>query len=91
MQKRAAERNQELRDNWIKNKLTLYTTEQLIFVDESAANEHSAHRKCGWTPIEAISHMYLSLKRSEWFSILLAYTSEGFMDWEVSLLVAVYG
>jgi hypothetical protein len=83
MQKRAAERNQELRDDWIKNKLTLYTAEQLIFVDESAANERSAHRKCGWAPIGATPHMYLPLKRSERFSILPAYTSEGFMDWEI--------
>jgi len=83
MQQQAAERNQELRDNWIKNKLTLYTAEQFIFIDESAANEHSAHRKRGWAPIGATPHKHLSFKRSERFSILPAYTCNGFMDWMV--------
>ena len=42
MQNHTAERNQGLRDDLIKNKLTLYTAKQLIFADKSAANEGSA-------------------------------------------------
>ena len=65
MQTRAAECNQELRDDWIKNKLTLYTAKQLIFMNESAANEHSAHQKYGWAPIRATPHIRLPFKCSE--------------------------
>jgi hypothetical protein len=81
MQLRAAERNETLRDEWIKNKLTLYTAEQLIFIDESAANERSAHRKFGWAPIGATPAQTLPLKRSERYSILPAYASDGYIDW----------
>ena len=40
----AIQHSPELRDQWMR-KLTDYTVEQLIFVDESAANGHIFHRK----------------------------------------------
>ena len=50
MQLRAAQQNPELRTQWI-NKLSEWNTEQLIFIDKSAANEHMADRKYSWAPV----------------------------------------
>ena len=33
-------------------RLTEWTPEQMIFVDESAANERTMDRKFGWSPID---------------------------------------
>jgi len=52
---------------------------QLVFIDESAANEHSAHRKYGWAPIGITPHIYAPIKRSERWSILPVYTLDGFL------------
>src|SRR5437667_12295819 len=59
MQRRAAERNQMLRDEWIL-KLAGWDASQLLFLDESAANERTMDRKYGWAPI-GVSHMNISL------------------------------
>ena len=82
LQKRAVERSQELRDDWIR-KLLQWDGEQLVFIDESAANEKSAHRKYGWAPIGSTPHVDMSTKRSERWSILPAYTSDGLMAWDI--------
>ncbi len=82
MQRRAAERDQELRNAWI-GKLATMEAEQLVFLDESAANERSAHRKYGWAPVGITPHEYKSIKRSERWSILPAYTADGFITWEI--------
>ena len=50
MQIHAAQRNTELREEWMR-KLASYTADQLVFVDELAANERTGHRKCGWSPV----------------------------------------
>ena len=44
--KEAQERNQELRNEWLA-RLAGWQANQLVFVDESAANEHTADRKTG--------------------------------------------
>src|SRR5438552_17647048 len=79
MQQRTAECDQELRNAWI-GKLATMEAEQLVFLDESAANECSAHRKYGWAPVGITPHEYKSIKRSEHWSILPAYTADGFMS-----------
>jgi hypothetical protein len=73
-----------LRDEWIR-KLSGWTAEQLIFVDESTANERTAHRKYGWasigiTPRGRPTTMF---KRSERWSILPVYAVDRFIVWEV--------
>ena len=55
----------------------------MVFIDESAANEKSAHRKYGWAPIGSTPHVDMSTKRSERWSILPAYTSDGLMAWDI--------
>lgn len=80
--KAAAERNQEARDDWYK-RLSEWRAEQLIFVDESAANERTMDRKYGWAPIGKQSLEIWSAKRSERWSMLSAYTLDGYIAWEV--------
>ena len=55
----------------------------MIFVDESAANERASNRKFGWAPKGITPHEYRLFKRSERWSILPAYTVDGFITWEV--------
>jgi hypothetical protein len=70
----ASERDPMLWDYWVAQ-LSQWKHFQLIFVDESAANERTKDRKHGWAPLgirPIESHPY---KRSERWSILPAYTS----------------
>ena len=64
-------------------RLTEWRPEQLIYVDESACNERTSDRKYGWSPIGTRATVVGSYKRSERFSILPAYTCNGFLDWDV--------
>jgi transposase len=60
-----------------------FEASQLLFVDESAANERTADRKYGWAPLGVTPHVIQPLKRSERWSILPVYSAAGFMDWEI--------
>lgn len=60
----ARERNQEFRDEW-KIRLTPWKSEQLIFIDESAANERIIDRKYKWMTKDARVFAKISMKRSE--------------------------
>ena len=82
MQIHAAQRNPELRNAWIR-KLADCTAEQLVFIDESAANERTGDRKYGWAPVGVTPHETRSFKRSERWSILPAYTVDGFIAWDI--------
>jgi hypothetical protein len=55
----------------------------MIFLDESAANEKSAHHKYGWAPIGNTPHIYSPIKRSERWSLLPAYAADGFIAWQI--------
>jgi len=50
-----------LRDSW-RLKSATWNVEQLIFLNESAANEHTADPKYGWAPLgitlEAVSPLH---------------------------------
>ena len=76
------ERNQELRDDWLQ-KLAGWETSQLLFLDESTANERTGDRKYDWAPIGATSVLYRSIKRSKRWSILPVYSSNGMLVWEI--------
>src|SRR5579859_305894 len=82
MQQRAAQRDPELRAAWTR-KVASYEAEQLIFVDESAADERTSHRKYGWSPVGVRPHEYIPFERSKRWSILPAYTSKGFLTWDI--------
>ena len=82
MQIHSVQRNPELRHEWM-CKLASYTADQLVFVDESAANERTGHRKCGWSPVGIRPHKYRCLECSKRWSILPAYTVDGFVIWKI--------
>ena len=73
--------------NWPPRGLRLelheWNPEQLIYVDESACNERTSDRKYGWAPIGIPAYRIGSYKRSERWSILPAYTCDGFIDWDI--------
>jgi transposase len=76
------EQDQELRSLWV-SKLVEYSAEQLIFVDESGANERTADRKYGWSLRGIPCRAKSSGKRSSRWSILPAIGINGYLDWEV--------
>ena len=85
MQLRAAQQNPELRRQWM-SKLSGWNAEQLIFIDESAANERTADRKYGWAPVGITPSEARLFRRSERWSLCPAYMIDGFITWEI-----VYG
>jgi len=82
MQKRAAQRNQELRNLW-RAVLGTYSADQLVFLDESAANERTGDRKYGWAPPGSIAIDVKPIKRTERWSILPAYSVDGYLTWKI--------
>ena len=63
--------------------LSQWTAEQLVFLDESAASERNKDRKFGWAPVGVPAAVSTLLKRSERWSVLPAYTVNGYMAWEI--------
>ena len=80
--KEAQERNQELRNEWLA-RLAGWQANQPVFVDESAANEHTADRKTGWAPIGKKARRAISGQCSRRWSILPAYMTEGYTVWGI--------
>ena len=79
MQKCAIERDAELQHEWMV-KFANYIAEQLVFLDESMANEQMMDRKYGWAPVSQCPVDYAPFKWSERWSILPVYTAEdGFL------------
>ncbi|KAK9369905.1 hypothetical protein V1509DRAFT_638078 [Lipomyces kononenkoae] len=76
IRKNAAERSQALRDDWLL-RLSDWTAEQLMFVDDSAANEKTGDRKYGWAPVGVTPDETVPAYRSERYSILPCYTVDG--------------
>ena len=63
--------------------LAEFDPKQLMFLDESAANERASDRKYGWAPIGVTPHLYQNLNRSERWSILPVYNIDGFLTWDI--------
>ena len=78
-QRVAAQRDEAKRlEYW--QTLQAYTAEQLVFVDESAANERTLDRKYGWAPKGLPAINVKLLHRSTRWSILPAYIVDGYLD-----------
>lgn len=82
MQRTAAQRSVELRNHWLA-RLTGWKAEQLVFVDESAANEKTADRKYGWSAVRHRATEQQYLKRSARWSILPAYSLDGYIAYTI--------
>ena len=63
--------------------LSQWTADQLVFLDESAANERTKDRKYGWAPVGVKATLSTFHRRSERWSILPAYAVEGYIAWRV--------
>lgn len=74
----AKERNQRLRDDWAL-RLTHWTAEQLVFIDETVGNERTGDRKSAWGLIGMLSYSVQCFQQSKRWSILPAYTVDGYI------------
>ena len=54
-----------------------------MFIDESAANEHTSDRKYSWAPVGVTTHISRPFKCSECWSVLPVYTVDSFIIWEI--------
>jgi hypothetical protein len=80
VQARAAERSELLQRAW-QGIQKQYNSNQLIFLDEPALNNRTGDRKYSWSPLGLICKYSRPRKRSKRWSILLALTHEGYLDW----------
>jgi len=55
----------------------------LMYIDETAVNEHTLHRRYGWAPKGHAAIQVTSTKKSRKWSILPVYTYDGFVDWMI--------
>jgi hypothetical protein len=65
------------------SKLSSWTADQLIFIDESAANDRTADRKYGWTPVGLTPLEARAFGCSKRWSLCPAYTIDGYVTWEI--------
>ena len=72
----------ELRADYY-SRIVEYEAEQVVFVDESAANEHTAHSRYGWSPRGTACRVRYPGKRSRRWSILPALGLNGYIDYEI--------
>jgi hypothetical protein len=75
----AAERDNGYQSDWLHNITANYTTDQLVFLDESSKDDHTILRRygralSGQAPIDTIS-----LNRGIRYSVLPALTVNGYM------------
>ena len=74
----AAQRNPTLQADYLMRVEDFYDN-QLVFLDESAANEFTKDRKLSWSMVGCPAVKERDLKRSERWSILPAYTTGDYM------------
>ncbi len=92
MMRQAAQRNQQLRNDWMQ-RLGEWIAEQLIFLNESAACERTGDRRYGWASSGIVFTMSQDLRRSKRWSILSAFTVDGYIAWEMhqsSITAAIF-
>ena len=74
IQKEISKRPQMYRDVYMMNISELLDSQrQLCFLNKSAVNEYTCHRKHDWSFLDIISRAILSVKRFERWNILLCY------------------
>lgn len=76
------EQDEELRTLYLA-KIADFTANQVIFVDESAANERTSDRKYGWSPRGTPYRVRSPGKRSTRWSILPAIGINGYLNFDI--------
>src|SRR5438045_3594319 len=59
----------------------LFSSNQLVFLGESASNERTGDRRKGWSPVGLICERLRPVKHSERWSILPVLSEDGYMDY----------
>lgn len=77
--RRILESTREMRNLW-DVKQRHWSLDQLVFIDESGANERTGWRKRGWSPVGVSCAALQGTKRSERWSILPAMTVDGYLN-----------
>jgi transposase len=78
----ASERSQLCRDTYFLA-VSDFTHDQLVFLDESAANEHIMWRKRGYSDFGIRPTISVPVKRSKRHSVLPAYCSDGILCYHI--------
>nr|POE79774.1 hypothetical protein CFP56_07840 [Quercus suber] len=76
--RRARDTSVPLRALWM-TKAANWSIEQMVFIDESAANKRTGWRKRGYSPVGLSCTDLRSTKRSERWSVLPALTVDGYL------------
>lgn len=82
LKKEAMERSQLIHNDYML-RISEYSANQLVFLDESAANEHTLYRKFGWSAYGILPKASRPVKRSERWSILPAYSLNGVLATQI--------
>lgn len=75
----AQQRDNELRA-WYQTKIKGYSLDQLIFIDESAANERAGFRRFGWSPIGTHCNHTANFNRQKRWTVLPALSVNGYLN-----------
>ena len=58
-------------------RISEFSSDHLVFLDERSANKHMLYRKFGWSAYGVLPRVIRPVKRSERWSILPAYSVNG--------------
>jgi transposase len=79
LRKAAAERDDIARSEWLLEITTLYTTDQLVVLDETSKDDRTIIRRYGHAPCGEDPFVEVSLDRGVRYSILPALTIDGYL------------
>jgi transposase len=79
MRRAALERDDALRAAWLEDTILRYTADEIVFLDESSKDGHTAFRKYGRAPRGERPVIQESLDRGTRYSILPAITVNGYI------------
>ena len=80
---RNVDADEDLRKLWLWRMHTHYRADQLVVVDESAANERTKDRRWGWSEKGVVCRAMQSNIRSGRWSILPAIGINGYLEYEI--------
>src|SRR5271154_1382136 len=83
IQKAAKERSEILRGFYLYNIGMNYTSEQLIFIDETAKDERTLTRLYGYSPINTKAQKSVVFIKEKHYTILPALSLEGFITVDI--------
>ena len=79
LRKAAAERDEELRREWMQEIKEEFVAEQMVFVDESSKDEQTIYRRFGCAPKGQDATIRAKFVRGTRYSIAAAITTEGYI------------